>query len=176
MRFHSPLLATLLLWHVTAFPGHVTSGLAQGVQTKHAAPTESNESGLTIANISFEQTRFDHVREGYQSLKWNDVPAVGRYQLRNADGVTFYDGIQAEAFVSGLPDGQHSFVVHAFSVDDVLIGVSETPAVIVVNHWSMTQAWTCFGIGALVSGAIIGCIVAGTKRVSRSGKPTEVKS
>ncbi|WP_146534331.1 hypothetical protein [Rubripirellula reticaptiva] len=91
-------------------------------------------------------------------MTWNEVIGATRYQVRDSKGVSFYDGILPEAFISGLPDGQHSFSVKAYSDDGGLVGASQTAAVITVDHWSMTQAWVCFGVGLVVVLAIIGAI------------------
>ncbi|MCM2371506.1 hypothetical protein [Aporhodopirellula aestuarii] len=123
--------------------------------------------GPTVAEIVLVQARFDNVREGYQSLQWNEIEGANRYQVLDSDGNSYYEGGLPEAFISGLPDGEHTFVVQAFSVDEVLVGVTGQPAVIVVNHWPMSQAWASFGVGLIVFLAMIGLIGVGALRASK---------
>ncbi|WP_146513827.1 hypothetical protein [Rubripirellula amarantea] len=180
--------STLFLCQVVAFLGHFTLVSVPGVSMPsvwaqdvgdqgigaQGVADPSSESPPPVASISFVQSKFENVREGYQALQWNEIDGAARYEVINAEGVSYYDGAQAEAFISGLPDGRHVFDVQAFSDDDVLMGASQSPAVIDVEHWSMTQAWVSFGVGLAVFISLIGTIAWGSLRSLRVGEPRSV--
>lgn len=113
------------------------------------------------SDVVFEQTKIENVREGYQAVRWELLERATRYEVVDADGRTFYSGDQNEAFISGLPDGEHTFVVRAFGDDGELIGSSGMPVVIVVEHWPIGQAWALLALGAVVFVVMIGSIIVG---------------
>ncbi|WP_236620893.1 hypothetical protein [Rhodopirellula sallentina] len=131
-----------------------------------SAPPSSSVPGPAVAEIVLAQSRFENVREGYQALQWNEIEGASRYQVLDADGYSYYDGTLTEAFISGLPDGEHTFEIQAFSADNVLVGVTDQPAVIEVHHWPMSQAWASFAVGLVVFLAMIGLIIVGATRSS----------
>ncbi|TWT93505.1 hypothetical protein Pla100_40230 [Neorhodopirellula pilleata] len=124
-----------------------------------------------IPPIVWTRSRFENVREGYQSLTWEPLPieADVTYEVVDESDNVFYRGGLPEAFISGLPDGEHTFEVRAWTTnaygDVVLIAASDTPAVVLVDHWPMSQAWILLGVGAIVFGILIGLIVIGDRMV-----------
>ncbi len=160
----------VLSCQAVAFLCHLTPGAAQVVSDS------TDQSDSIVANLAWVQSRFDNVREGYQSLEWSEIEGAKRYQVLDSEGISYYSGNQPQAFISGLPNGQHTFEAQAFSADEVLIGISGRPAVIVVHHWSMAQAWTSFGVGLVVFLAMVGVIVVGASRASRTVAQAEAES
>lgn len=167
-----PVAAELIATQLTAAkPAPTEAGPAEReAATETDASFESNpgnETGPTVAEIEFVQTRFDRVREGYQSLQWNEIAGATRYLILDSEGNSYYEGALPEAFISGLSDGEHSFMAQAFSADNRLVGASVQSAVMLVDHWPMSQAWASFGVGLIVFLAMIGLIAAGALRASK---------
>jgi hypothetical protein len=167
MRFFIPRLTMVLLCQAVAVFGHLQPGAAEDVAD---SPRVARS---VIAEIGWTQSRFDSVREGYQSLKWSNVAGASEYQVLDADGSTYYQGNLNEAFISGLPDGEHAFHVYALSPDGALIGVSDTPAVMIVNHWPLSQAVALFSVGLIVVIAMMLAIVIGARRATPTLLETE---
>lgn len=158
-------------------PAIVAPGLLGYSNLAIAAP-----SNVHVQDIRFETTRFDNVHEGYQAIRWTAIDAPVRYEVLDGNGMSYYVGTQAEAFISGLPDGEHVFYVHAYASEplaenqqtraaekeltraDVLVASSRQPVVIRVTHWPMSQAWALLGVGGIVFVVMISMIVVGEVR------------
>lgn len=144
-----------LLCLAAVFLNRPMPGSAQGV------------AGSNPAKVVWDQSRFDDVDAGYQSLQWNPIENAVRYEVVDGNGDLYYEGGMNEAFVSGLPDGEHLFDVRAFAADGTVIGVSEIPAVVMVDHWPLSWALVLLAIGALVFVAMVLAITIGSVRASR---------
>lgn len=154
-------------------PPTLTPDLNSSSDYRKAPKGEFPDHGAqSLGDLVFEKTRIENVREGYQTIRWEPLERATRYDVVDVDGLQFYSGDQNEAFLSGLPDGEHAFTVHAFGNDGTLIGSSRTPVVIEVQHWPIEQAWALLALGAVVFVVMIGMIVVGatqaqsTERVS----------
>ncbi len=158
MCLSSLRLAMILLCQAMALLSLAVSVSAQNVADPGVAE---------VPEIRWIQSRFDESREGYQSLRWHAVENVGWYQVIDSNGLSYYDGKLNEAFVSGLPDGEHAFEVQAFSTFGELIGASRVPAVIAVNHWPLSQAIALLIVGLIIFLTMVAAIVIGSLRASR---------
>lgn len=166
MRFNQLLLVSSLLF-VQAL-----SVAAQGTPEELESAqqvTESldtAESELTVTRLTFKQTTFDPAREGYVSLEWNEFPGAVSYEVVDSQLRSQYRGAFPSAFISGLSDGQHSFLVTAFDAAGNPIATSEQPAELTVSHWPKNQAFILFGIGFVVFLAIILVLIIGSLKSS----------
>lgn len=139
---------------------------APPVRAQDPSATELSEAPPESAGeirLEFEPNQFDDVREGYVSLAWPDIAEAASYRVTDAQGDVVYAGEFAQAFVSGLPDGSHSFDVAALDADGQTIAQSTTPATVNVRHWPLWQALLAFGIGLVVFIILIGSIIRGAK-------------
>lgn len=178
MRLLPLRLAAILLGQALTFFGHPSPGSAQGTDDSKLAPIQQDpvqQAPIQQAPINWEQDRFEDVREGYQLLQWNAIADAARYEVTDADDVSYFVGAQNEAFISGLPDGEHVFRVLAFSRDGVLIGECESPAVIVVRHWPITYAYVLLSFGAVVFVVMVAAIGIGQIRANRHAAASEAK-
>ncbi len=147
-----------------------------------ALPVDAKSPSIVAADvgpIAFKQTKFEDVRAGYVSLEWNDVlekdSLAGRaseatYVVSDDDGTMYYHGHLPMAFVSGLPDGDYRFHIGVVGADGEVLATSDEPAVVQVEHWSLTQALSLFTIGLIVFLILIGLITHGAIR-SRRPRP-----
>ncbi|MEZ6133632.1 MAG: hypothetical protein R3C53_01860 [Pirellulaceae bacterium] len=114
--------------------------------------------------IAFVESRFPPLREGYVSLEWNVVETAESYRLSTPDGQVYYQGSLPKAFVSGLSNGQYTFHIEALGPDENRIAISELPAIVNVEHWSMFQAMLLFSIGGAVLLALVVVLLVGAIR------------
>ena len=125
------------------------------------------------ATLAFEDALHTGLREGHVSLSWNRVEEVQEYRLTDDRGVVVYRGEFERAFVSGLPDGTHTFFLQAFDADGQLLASSESPAVVEVQHWPLQYALASFLVGLIVVVALIAVIITGAFR-TRAGDVSDV--
>lgn len=179
MRCFTLRLTTVLVCLAVTLLGHTTPGSAEDVSEPPGFVATS--ATPTVPPITWTQARFENVREGYQALSWEPVPPPANgafsfeganevvYEVADLSGNVFYRGGLPEAFISGLPDGEHAFEVRALTEtpagEESMIAASRTPAVVSVNHWPMSQAWALLGVGAIIFGVLIGLIVIGDRTV-----------
>ena len=140
-------------------PKQELDATARASMVSEGKPSDSTQRPQ--AEIVFDEKRIENVREGYQTIRWVMLERAARYDVVDARDRLFYSGEQNEAFISGLPDGEHAFNVRAYREDGTLIGASRTPVVIVVQHWPMGQAWALLAMGTVVFVVMIGLIVFG---------------
>lgn len=120
--------------------------------------------------LEFETHQFTDVREGYVTLDWNKVDSAAFYSVTDKDSTEVFHGTFPQAFISGLPDGDHRFNVAAFDGKGELIASSTTAATVSVQHWSLGLAMSLFGCGLIVLLAVIGVLIWGTRNeVPQSG-------
>ena len=134
-------------------------------------PSISSAAGMTP--LMFEDALHTGLREGHVSLSWNRVEEVQEYRLTDDRGVVVYRGEFERAFVSGLPDGTHTFFLQAFDADGQLLASSESPAVVEVQHWPLQYALASFLVGLIVVVALIAVIITGAFR-TRAGDVSDV--
>ncbi|QDT07727.1 hypothetical protein K227x_61550 [Rubripirellula lacrimiformis] len=138
------------------------------IESRAESARQSPEPSVGTPSIAFQQTEFDSVREGYVTLRWNDVlnTAAGQgsdgpdahYEVIDASGNRMYRGQFPEAFLSGLPNGTFQMHVRAIDSGGNLVAQSTVPAVVQVVHWTMTQAMSCFAVGGFVFLALV-CVI-----------------
>lgn len=171
MRFNQLLLLSSLLFiqalsvAAQGTPEEVESD-QQVTESLDTAELDTAESQLTVTQLTFKQTTFDPAREGYVSLEWNKFPGGVSYEVVDSQLRSQYRGAFPSAFISGLSDGQHSFLVTAFDATGNPIATSEQPAELTVSHWPKNQAFILFGIGFVVFLAIILVLIIGSLKSS----------
>lgn len=111
--------------------------------------------------LQFTPEVYPEVREGYVTLAWKPVASAVEYQILGASG-EIYRGPLPAAFVSGLPNGTHLFDARAIDDQGRIIAVSQTPATVEVEHWTLGFALLLLGAGLIVSLAVAGLILGGT--------------
>lgn len=121
--------------------------------------------------LRFSETELSDVREGYFTLSWNALPDAAEYHVTRSDGQSVYRGPLPEAFVSGLSDGSYQYNVQASNKNGSVIATSDTPAVVVVEHWSLQLALLLFSCGLAVFLTLVGLIIKGTLQ-TRSASPS----
>lgn len=149
--------------------GMAIGGVAQApADTKQApADTNSDESTQRVA-IPVETTEFPDVREGHVLLQWENVPQASSYEVRDPEGRVFYQGVASEAFLSGLPDGEHRYTVRGLDDEGVWVAQSEQPIVVTVTHWPLLPALALFAVGCVVVICIMSVIIRGADEPTAS--------
>ncbi|WP_146597564.1 hypothetical protein [Novipirellula galeiformis] len=115
-------------------------------------------------SLAFEETSFSLNKEGYLSLRWNEISDATQYILVDQQQRELYRGAFPVAFVSGLSDGTHPFHVQALDADGSVIATTRDPAVVVVEHWPMRYAIGLFVVGLAVFVTLLALIVRGSTR------------
>ncbi|MEZ6089904.1 MAG: hypothetical protein R3C05_18130 [Pirellulaceae bacterium] len=133
--------------------------VAQGPQVASASAAQGT--------IAWEEDASIVSREGYASLIWRPVDGAIDYSVRDQRDVEVYQGPFTQAFVSGLPDGEHAFAVIAFDASGSEIARTSQPKIVAVDHWPLLQSLVLFGIGLVVSVAMTVVIVRGATSVKR---------
>lgn len=104
------------------------------------------------------------LREGHATLWWSAAPSATAYRLLNPAGDPIYHGHLPQAFVFGLPDGEHHFIVEAIGSSGDVIARSAEPLVVEVQHWDSRAAWLLFAVGATIVGILLIVLLAGMSR------------
>ncbi len=117
--------------------------------------------GADAVAIEVETDRVDQVREGHVTLRWQRLEIAAGYEVLDEDGRVVYQGVAGEAFLSGLPDGEHSFLVHGIDAEGTVVARAEEPIVVVVKHWPLSQAIALFIVGLIVVLAVMGVLLRG---------------
>lgn len=117
--------------------------------------------------ISWDQDLSVISREGYASLTWKPVDAAVSYSVRDQRDVEVYQGPFTQAFVSGLPDGTHTFDVLAMDATGLQIAATSESVAVNVKHWPLVQALILFGVGLVVSLVMAVVIVRGAISTKR---------
>jgi hypothetical protein len=122
----------------------------------------SEDPGL----LSEEQalTEFGPVTEGHTTLIWREDPEADGYRLLGEEGRVLYEGRFTQAFISGLPNGEHEFRVVAVDRFGQVISTGPAPVVVTVQHWDVNLAWGLFGLGAVVMASLGAVLWVGTAR------------
>jgi hypothetical protein len=102
--------------------------------------------------------------DGRSELSWEPLPAADGYRVRGPEELVFYEGRLSRAFVSGLPDGDHRFVVEALDKEGNVIATGPQSTVVVVEHWKLSTALGLMIVGGLVFLGVIGLLLAGVLR------------
>ncbi len=118
----------------------------------------------------------DLLREGHVSLNWNSIEGVEEYRLTDETGAVLYRGAFERAFMSGLPDGRHTFTLEALDAEGQVLATSERPAVVQVEHWPLEQALALFAVGFVVVVALVTVIITGAVRSRASGASSSASS
>lgn len=118
------------------------------------------------ASLKFTVDNFADVREGYVTLDWNAVEAATEYSVTDERSVEVFRGATPQAFVSGLPDGQHAFTVAALDGQGQVLAQSPTPATVTVQHWPLSVALSLFFCGFVVLVAVISVLIWGTRNAA----------
>ncbi len=113
-------------------------------------------------------------REGYLTLRWSDHPGTSRYRVVGSNGTIYYEGPNAEAFLSGLKDGEYRLAVEGLDSDGSVVVRSSLEEGLIVEHWSSTLVLTLLGTGGLVVSVLAILIVWGTRLSSISPPATSV--
>lgn len=108
------------------------------------------------------------ISDGRAKLSWESYEGAEGYRVRELGGAVFYEGRIPRAFISGLPDGDHEFVVEALDADGGVLAASPQSTVMVVQHWKLSTAFSLLSVGAVVFACIVGVLWAGCNR--REGK------
>jgi len=114
-----------------------------------------------VLPIEVESDRVDDVREGHVTLRWKRLESVVGYEVIDSEGRVVYQGVAGEAFLSGLPDGEHPFRIRGIDADGQVIAEATTPILVVVKHWPLSQAIVLFLIGLFVVVAMMAVILRG---------------
>lgn len=138
------------------------SVIAQDPSVRSGSSAAERPPGLS--ELSFDESRHTGLREGHVSLSWNEIEGAEEYRLTDDTGAVLYRGAFERAFVSGLPDGTHTFTVQALGADGEVLASSQQPAVLEVNHWPLAQAWALFAVGLIVVVSLISVIISGAIR------------
>ncbi len=104
------------------------------------------------------------LREGHATLWWSAAPSATAYRLINSADQSIYHGHLPHAFVSGLPDGEHRFIVEALGASGDVISRSAEPIVVQVQHWDPQTAWFLFALGAAVVSILLIVLLVGMSR------------
>ena len=123
--------------------------------------TEPDTISELPSYLAFATTEFNDVREGYVELHWNPVDSATEYVVIEDDGTKPYRGSFEQAFVSGLSNGTHTFIVEAYDKSGNLLATSAKPAIVTVDHWPLSQAMIAFSIGLIMFVALISIIAHG---------------
>ncbi|QDS93169.1 hypothetical protein FF011L_19260 [Roseimaritima multifibrata] len=154
MRLFELLLSLCLL-------GQIVPAYAQGPSLTSDSVLESSPL-RSAPRLAFTETELPNAPEGHLSLSWNSLTEGTRYEVTDDEGQRMYQGEVPLAFISGLPDGTHKFYLKAYTPEGQLLAEGAAPAIVPVKHWSLTIAFSLFGIGLVVFVILIGTIVHGT--------------
>jgi hypothetical protein len=146
----------------------VTSGL---LRVSAADVAGAEQSSRSDQKLQFESVPTSPVREGYLKFSWNAVAGAVDYEVRAADGLSYYRGAALQAFVSGLSDGEYQFQVSAIDGSGEILANSDT-ATVVVQHWPLANALSLFAVGLLVVISILVVIIRGTSRAKDDASVT----
>lgn len=112
------------------------------------------------------------LRAGHATLWWSAAPSATAYRLRTSAGASIYHGHLPRAFVFGLPDGEHRFVIEAIDTSGEVVARSAKPLVVQVQHWDSQTAWLLFAIGAIVVAVLLIVLLVGMSRAREvAGEP-----
>ncbi len=114
-----------------------------------------------LAPIELETDRVEDVREGHVTLRWQPLEIADGYEVLDADGRVVFQGVASEAFLSGLPDGEHSFQVRGSDAQGTVVARADRPIVVVVKHWPLSQAIVLFVVGLIVVLAVMSVLLRG---------------
>jgi hypothetical protein len=122
-------------------------------------------------------------KEGYFQLEWQ-IPSGqplnegAQFQVEQSRQPDFqetrlrYEGRDTASFISGLGNGSFYYRVRVVRSDGTQGDWSDS-LVVKVEHHPLSQAWTLFGIGAVVFLATVVMILAGNKKVFSSQEKPE---
>jgi len=122
-------------------------GLAALPATALASPAFTSESSLASDT-------------GHILLEWNAPGPVTLEMARNdsfTDAATLYSGANRAFFLSGLANGDYFLRLRGMD------GTVSAPAVLRIEHQSLTQALWLAALGALITLAVIAAIVRGPR-------------
>lgn len=149
-----------LVWLlVQATPG---SGRGPSVSAAADAAEQGASANSGLDELVFKQTEFLDVREGYVTLNWQAYEAASEYRVADQTGDVMYRGEFNQAFISGLADGTHTFVVEAVDGQGQVVARSRQLANVQVSHWPMWQAIASFVAGLIVFLILIAVIIRGS--------------
>src|SRR6056297_370504 len=152
MHFPTLLLTLLLLCQVSPVSGK--------------GPSVDNRPPAT-AELKLAKTAFERSRAGYVGLEWNTLKAAAEYVVTDQRGQAVYRGTVPIAFVSGLPDGQHTFWVSATDADGEVLAVATEPAILNVQHWPLSLALSLFGVGLLAFLTLVAILFFGARQATQ---------
>ncbi len=113
---------------------------------------------------------------GYVQLSWTwdgDLNSNYSFELQQATSQSFenpeliYEGPDFATFLSGLDNGHYYFRIRAVNGNQSKSSWS-SPAVVEVEHHSLSLALSLFGLGALVFAITVGIVIQGNKNSSQN--------
>lgn len=181
-RTRAAATVSVMMAILIAFPGLIAipgvtrcvaqEGVAIGTVAQPPRDSRSNDSAQRDSAqrvaIPVETTEFSDVREGHVLLQWENVPQASSYEVRDPEGRVFYQGVASEAFLSGLPDGEHRYTVRGLDDEGVWVAQSEQPIVVTVTHWPLLPALALFAVGCIVVICIMSVIIRGADEPTAS--------
>lgn len=159
------------VWLITAalaclFP--LTAGSASAAEDEPTAVREIADSTLYFLSDApgsggVPTSEIDPLQEGHTTLWWSTSPLATAYRLTTSAGDTVYAGHLPQAFVSGLPDGEHRFEVVGIDSAGEVVATGAEPIIVQVRHWDSRLAWTLFALGAVVVIALLIVLLIGVR-------------
>lgn len=156
------LLPHVLFVLLTAFVPAETAAAESPLDASVPLMFLSDEPSLLSDAEAITQT--GPINEGHTTLIWREAPQAEGYRIVDDAGHVFYEGRFTKAFISGLPDGEHTFRVIAVDRFGQVMGTGPEPLVVTVRHWDLKLAWGLFGLGAAVMASLVAVLCLGTVR------------
>ncbi|XZE54653.1 hypothetical protein SH139x_000628 [Planctomycetaceae bacterium SH139] len=104
------------------------------------------------------------VKDGTATLQWALHPTAAAYRVVDSRGVIYYEGRLPQAFISGLVDGDHEFMLRALDAEGQVIARAPESTVVVVQHWPLPFAFALLSLGLVVVLVMFGVLWFGGQR------------
>lgn len=104
------------------------------------------------------------VKDGTATLEWALHPVAAAYRVVDSRGVVYYEGRLPQAFISGLVDGDHEFMLRALDAEGQVIARAPESTVVVVQHWPLPFAFALLSLGLVVVLVMFGVLWFGGQR------------
>jgi len=103
-------------------------------------------------------------KDGTATLEWALHPAAAAYRVIDSRDVVYYEGRLPQAFISGLIDGDHEFILQALDADGQVLARAPESTVVVVQHWPLPFALALLSLGLVVVLAMFSVLWFGNQR------------